>query len=43
MPIPYYHNVLTALNEVIKFLTNRQKYYWKGWCILDGEEEKRSN
>ncbi len=39
MPIPYYHNMLTVLTELIEFITSRQKYIWKGWCVEDGEEE----
>ena len=39
MPIPYYHNMLNVITELIQFFTNRQKYIWKGWCVLDGEKE----
>lgn len=39
VPIPYYHNMLNVITELIQFLTSRQKYIWKGWCVLDGEEE----
>ena len=31
-PFPNYHNVRTALGEVIAFYTNRQRYVWRGWC-----------
>lgn len=31
-PIPNYHNVRTALGELIAFYTNRQRYVWRGWC-----------
>ena len=31
-PFPNYHNVRTAIGEVITFYTNRQKYIWRGWC-----------
>lgn len=31
-PFPNYHNVRTAIREVITFYTNRQKYVWRGWC-----------
>jgi hypothetical protein len=36
-PIPYYHNVLTVLTNVITFYTTRQEFIWKGWCVTDGE------
>ena len=31
-PVPNYHNVRTAIGEVIAFYTNRQRYVWRGWC-----------
>lgn len=31
-PFPNYHNIRTAIGEVINFYTNRQKYVWRGWC-----------
>ena len=31
-PFPNYHNVRTAIGEVITFYTNRLKYIWRGWC-----------
>lgn len=37
-PIPYYHNVLTVIRNVITFYTTRQDFVWKGWCVKDGEE-----
>ena len=42
IPIPYYHNMLNVITELIQFLTNRQKYVWKGWCVIDGEEDTKS-
>jgi hypothetical protein len=38
-PIPYYHNVLTVIKNVITFFTTRQEFVWKGWCVRDGEED----
>jgi hypothetical protein len=38
-PIPYYHNVLTVLRNVITFYTTRQEFVWKGWCVKDGETD----
>lgn len=40
MPVPNYHNVLTVLKSAYEFFTTRQKYVWKGWCFLDGSNEK---
>ena len=39
IPVPNYHNMLTIIMEAYAYLTNRQKYIWKGWCT-NGEEEK---
>ena len=38
-PIPNYHNTLTVLMELWEFYTTRQKYVWKGWCVLDEFEK----
>ena len=40
IPIPNYHNILTIIIECYNFLTSRQKYIWKGWCVQDGQENK---
>ncbi len=45
MPIPFYHNVLVYLQEVIKFFYNQKRYYWRGWCASyvgddDGDAQK---
>lgn len=43
MPIPYYHNTLTVILELIGYLTNRRTFYWKGWCIIDEFKEQKNN
>lgn len=35
MPVPYYHNVLQLLTNIIMFVFGRKRLYWKGWCIYD--------
>ena len=40
-PLPNYHNVLTFLKCMFIFFTLNQKFKWKGWCYLDGKEEKK--
>ena len=40
-PIPYYHNVLTVLRNVITFYTTRQEFVWKGWCVSDEYGDKK--
>lgn len=34
-PIPNHHNVLTVIISAITFITTRQKFVWKGWCVID--------
>ncbi len=36
MPVPNYHNMLNIIVEAYEFLTNRQRYVWKGWCYKSG-------
>ena len=38
LPVPNYHNILTIIIEGYQFITNRQRYIWKGWCVTDGKE-----
>lgn len=40
LPIPNYHNVRTVIKSAYTFFTTRQKFVWKGWCFLDGKDEK---
>lgn len=40
LPIPNYHNVRTVIKSAYTFFTSRQKFMWKGWCFLDGKDEK---
>ena len=39
-PIPNYHNVLVAIQEMISFYTNNRNYKWRGWCA---EYESKRN
>lgn len=39
-PIPNYHNTLTVIIEMWIFFTTRQKYIWKGWCVMDEINKK---
>ena len=42
LPVPYYHNMLNIIVELYEFITNRQTYKWKGWCIRSGEKEQQN-
>jgi hypothetical protein len=37
-PVPNYHNVMTVLIEFWQFITSRQKFIWKGWCLTSDEK-----
>jgi len=41
MPVPYYHNMLNVIVECYQFLTNRQKYIWKGWSFYEESSEEQ--
>ena len=39
-PVMYYHNVLQFIINVITFILNARRYYWRGWCVkYDSEVE----
>ncbi len=38
-PVPYYHNVMTAIRSMWEFYTTRQRFIWKGWCVREKIEE----
>lgn len=40
-PVPYYHNILNVIKELLEFINNRQKYVWKGWCSSYGESNDK--
>ena len=41
VPIPNYHNVLCAIQSIIRFFGERRNYVWKGWCFYDEFGEKK--
>lgn len=41
MPVPNYHNMLVIIVDIYQYLTNRQRYKWKGWCYRDVTKEKK--
>ena len=40
VPVPYYHNMLNVITELIEFLTNQRNYKWKGWCVPHERDKK---
>ncbi len=41
IPIPNYHNIRTIIRLAYEFYTTRQQYVWKGWCLGNGEDDKK--
>ncbi len=41
VPVPYYHNILNVILELIEFFTNQRNFKWKGWCIHSGEDKRK--
>ena len=35
VPIPNYHNVLCAIQSVLRFYRERRNYIWRGWCFYE--------
>lgn len=42
IPVPNYHNVLSALISIYSFYTKRRRYVWKGWCFYEQFSEYES-
>ena len=38
IPLPNYHNILTAIISAVLFIINRRIYIWKGWCIYEKDK-----
>ena len=32
MPVPFYHNVITYIIEIVTYLRSNKEYKWRGWC-----------
>lgn len=40
-PVPNYHNVMTLIGNIYRFSTGRKKYYWRGWCVKNGNNRSK--
>ena len=40
-PVPNYHNFMTLIGNIYRFFTGRKKYYWRGWCVRDGNNTSK--
>ena len=38
LPVPNHHNLRTFIGNIYHYYTNRRSYYWRGWCIKNGEK-----
>lgn len=41
VPVPYYHNMLIIILELIEFFRNQRRYEWKGWCVSLGIKKQK--
>ena len=39
-PVPYSHNVLQFIINVLEFIFNPRRYYWRGWCVRYDSDDK---
>ena len=37
-PVLHYHNVLQFITNVVTFISNPRRYYWRGWCVKNERE-----
>ncbi len=40
-PVPNYHNTLTVIMAAWRFFTTRQKFIWRGWCVMHEYKEDK--
>ena len=40
LPVPNHRNVWTLASNVYQYLSNRRTFFWRGWCMTNGEENQ---
>ena len=40
-PVLHYHNVLQFIINVLTYIANPRRYYWRGWCVKYDSEDKQ--
>ncbi len=40
LPLPNYYNIRTFITNAWIFYTVRQKFIWKGWCVISEQERE---
>lgn len=43
MPVPNHRNIWTLTANIYHYLSNRRTYFWRGWCMTNGEENQIRN
>lgn len=38
-PVPNHRNVWNLTANIYNYFSNRRTYYWRGWCVINGEEK----
>ncbi len=41
MPLPNYHNVLCALQSILRFFQSRRNFIWRGWCLRNEFKDRK--
>lgn len=41
LPVPNHRNLWQLTANVYNYFSNRRKYYWRGWCMLNEEKQDR--
>lgn len=41
LPVPNHRNIWQLTANVYNYFSNRRTYYWRGWCMLYGEEKRK--
>lgn len=40
LPVPNHRNVWTLASNIYQYLSNRRTFFWRGWCMTNGEEDQ---
>ncbi len=40
LPVPNHRNVWTLASNIYQYLSNRRTFFWRGWCMTNGEESQ---
>lgn len=43
LPVPNHRNMWQLTANVYQYLSNRRTYFWRGWCVINDEENKERN